>query len=262
MQNTPDPTASQQAVDPSRALWPTLTYRDAPTAIRFLVDALGFREVAVYPGGAPGTVAHAELRWPAGGGIMLSTAGTDVVRLPAGTGSVYLVTADTDALFERAVGRGAVVVREPADQDYGSRDAVVRDPEGVHWSFGGYTGADEGPHQEPAELERAAWRALSTSGAAATTFYAEVLDDAVTMLLPGAMVLRDREEILTSMAGEPWSEHHLEQLRTAHPTPGTAVVSYGVVARRGTVEYSALMSSTYVRRPAGWRLVHHQQTPR
>jgi hypothetical protein len=34
------------------------------------------------------------------------------------------------------------------------------------------------------------------------------------------------------------------------------------VARRDEQEYSALMSSTYVRREDGWKLVFHQQTPR
>jgi hypothetical protein len=44
---------------------------------------------------------------------------------------------------------------------------------------------------------------------------------------------------------------------------GGALVAYGVVARReGQPEYSALMASGYVRRPGGWRLAFHQQTPR
>jgi uncharacterized glyoxalase superfamily protein PhnB len=35
-------------------VWPTLFSRDAPTAIRFLIEAFGFEEAAVYPGEAPG----------------------------------------------------------------------------------------------------------------------------------------------------------------------------------------------------------------
>jgi hypothetical protein len=47
------------------------------------------------------------------------------------------------------------------------------------------------------------------------------------------------------------------------PTADTAVVTYSVVAQReGTPEYSALMSSVYVRRATGWKLAFHQQTPR
>jgi uncharacterized glyoxalase superfamily protein PhnB len=45
---------------------------------------------------------------------------------------------EPDALFERATGAGAEVVMEPTDQDYGSRDFTVRDPEGNLWSFGTY----------------------------------------------------------------------------------------------------------------------------
>jgi uncharacterized glyoxalase superfamily protein PhnB len=125
------------------AVWPTLRYADAPAAIRFLVEAFGFEEAAVYPGGAEGTVDHAELRWPAGGGVMLGTARDDGVlaSVPAGTGSIYVVTTAPDELFARACAAGATVIRPLTDQDYGSRDFTVRDPEGVIWSFGTYAGA-------------------------------------------------------------------------------------------------------------------------
>jgi len=124
-------------------VWPTLTYRDARAAIRFLVDAFGFEEVVSYPGADESTVSHAELRWPAGGGVMLGTARADsvIADLPPGTGSIYVVTEDPDALFERARAAGARVVQELHDTDYGSRDFAVRDPEGVYWSFGTYPGA-------------------------------------------------------------------------------------------------------------------------
>jgi uncharacterized glyoxalase superfamily protein PhnB len=124
-------------------VWPTLTYRDARAAIRFLVDAFGFEEVVSYPGTDESIVSHAELRWPAGGGVMLGTARADsvIADLPPGTGSVYVVTEDPDGLFERARKAGARVVQELHDTDYGSRDFAVRDPEGVYWNFGTYAGA-------------------------------------------------------------------------------------------------------------------------
>src|ERR1700716_292968 len=122
---------------------PTRTYRDARAAIRFLVDAFGFEEVVSYPGADESTVSHAELRWPAGGGVMLGTARADsvIADLPPGTGSIYVVTEDPDELFERARAAGARVVQELHDTDYGSRDFAVRDPEGVYWNFGTYPGA-------------------------------------------------------------------------------------------------------------------------
>jgi len=124
-------------------IWPCFAYRDARAAIRFLVEAFGFEESALHAADDPELVAHAELRWPGGGGVMLGSAsvGDALADLPAGAGAVYLVVDDPDAMFQRAVNAGATVVRPPRDEDYGSRDFVVRDPEGVYWSFGTYSGA-------------------------------------------------------------------------------------------------------------------------
>ena len=44
------------------------------------------------------------------------------------------------ACSRRCTGLGAEVVRELHDTPYGSRDFVVRDPEGNVWSFGTYAG--------------------------------------------------------------------------------------------------------------------------
>ncbi|MGH3319372.1 MAG: VOC family protein [Streptosporangiaceae bacterium] len=125
------------------SIWPGLRYTDAPAAIRFLVEAFGFEEAAVYHGETEDVVAHAELRWPGGGGVMLGTARPDssIADLPAGTGSIYVVTDEPDALYERAEAAGATVVQGLRDEDYGSRGFTVRDPEGVHWSFGTYAGS-------------------------------------------------------------------------------------------------------------------------
>ena len=124
-------------------VWPALRYRDARAAIVFLVDAFGFEEVVSHPGADESTVAHAELRWPEGGGIMLGSARQDSVisELPPGTGSVYVVTSRPDALYERAKAAGARIVQELHEEDYGSRGFTARDPEGVYWSFGTYDGA-------------------------------------------------------------------------------------------------------------------------
>lgn len=123
-------------------IWPALRYDDAHAAIRFLIDAFGFEQVAVYENGD--LVDHAELRRPGGGGVMLGSAGRSdsaIAELPAGTGSVYIVTDEPDALFKRATAAGATVVQGLRDEDYGSRGFTVRDPEGVLWSFGTYAGA-------------------------------------------------------------------------------------------------------------------------
>ena len=123
-------------------VWPVLAFRDARSAIRFLGDAFGLEPVAVHPEHGP--VVHAELRWPGGGGVMLSDAARPDGLLssrPTGAASVYLVTADPDGMFDRARAAGAEVVLGLRDEDYGSRGFTVRDPEGNLWSFGTYVGA-------------------------------------------------------------------------------------------------------------------------
>ena len=134
MTTTPEP--------PPPQVWPTLRARDARSLIRFLVDAFGFEETAVYGDGDH--VGHAELAWPNGGGIMLGSARTgpdDPWPLPPGGTGCYVVTDDVEALHARAVAAGAEVMYGPHDTDYGSREFAVRDPEGNQWSFGDYRGA-------------------------------------------------------------------------------------------------------------------------
>ncbi|MCP2329086.1 putative glyoxalase superfamily protein PhnB [Hamadaea flava] len=123
------------------AVWPVLRYQDGTAAIRFLVEAFGFTEKAVYEGDG-GVIDHAELTWPQGGGVMLSSrsAEGDEVRTSPGIGSVYLVTDQPDLLHDRAVAARAKIVRGLRDEDYGSRGFTARDPEGVLWSFGTYAG--------------------------------------------------------------------------------------------------------------------------
>ena len=126
---------------PPPTVWPAFRARDARGVIRFLVDALGFTETAVHGGGD--TVAHAELAWPPGGGVMLGSVRDDPDDpWPAVPGScaAHLVTDDVDAVHARAVAAGAEVVRPLADTPYGSREFAVRDPEGNLWSVGSYRG--------------------------------------------------------------------------------------------------------------------------
>jgi uncharacterized glyoxalase superfamily protein PhnB len=127
-----------------RFVWPCVNYRDAPAAITFLTGAFGFVSTATYTDEDDETIVHhAELLWPEGGGIMLGTADrpeSEFSQLPTGCASIYVVTAHPDAVFKRATGAGAEVVRDLVDEDYGSRGFSVRDPEGNLWSFGTYRG--------------------------------------------------------------------------------------------------------------------------
>ncbi len=139
------------ATDIAASVWPALRYVDAPAAIRFLVDAFGFTETLVVPGEADGVIAHAELAWPPGGAVMLGSTAYDEgvhAHLPAGAGSVYLVTDEPEALFDRAVAAGAEVAQGLRDEGHG-RGFTVRDPEANLWSFGTYGGASRPEVPQP-----------------------------------------------------------------------------------------------------------------
>ena len=128
---------------PAKTIWPALAYDDPLAAIRFLVDAFGFEERLVVPGEGEGGVAHAELVWPEGGGVMLGSAndGGDISARPTGSSWAYVVTDEPDRIHDRATAAGAKLLRELRDEDYGSRGFTVADPEGNVWSFGTYRGA-------------------------------------------------------------------------------------------------------------------------
>lgn len=141
-------TSTDDVTTSTPGVWVTLRARDARALIRFLVDAFGFEETAVYGDGD--RVDHAQLDWPLGGGVMLGSVrggDDDPWALRPGTAGAYVVTDDPDALTERARRAGAQVTREPVDTGYGSREAAFRDPEGNLWSFGTYRGE---PRRRPA----------------------------------------------------------------------------------------------------------------
>ncbi len=128
--------------------------------------------------------------------------------------------------------------------------------------MGSHEASDDLHGADPVELERRGWQALATSSHAAAAFYRDVLDANVAMLLPGGTMLDDRESVIRSMSGPPWSDYRLEDVRSLTLTGDVSVVIYGVTAQRARgPRYSALINSTYVRRSDGWKLAVHQQTP-
>jgi hypothetical protein len=116
-------------------------------------------------------------------------------------------------------------------------------------------------HDEVLELERAGWAALSVGGEAATSFYDEVLTEEPVFVLPGGLVLDDREAIIRSMGGAPWDHHALRGERLVPLGAAAVAVVYRAEAERGGEGYEALVTSTYVREDGPWRLAVHQQTP-
>jgi uncharacterized glyoxalase superfamily protein PhnB len=126
----------------TQTIFPALHFRDAHAAIEWLVRAFGFERRMVVDG-EDGAVAHAELVL-GDSMIMLGSVrppdagGYGAVAPPPGTASLYVVVADPDAAYARAVEAGAEIVTGLENTDYGSRGFTARDPEGNVWSFGTY----------------------------------------------------------------------------------------------------------------------------
>ncbi len=119
----------------TQTIFPSLRYRDAQAAIEWLQQAFGFEQHEVHTDGD--LIVHAELAYR-GSLVMMGSVKEDDFGSHEGEGWLYLVTEEPDGLFARATAAGAEVVRSLSDQDYGSRDFSVRDPEGNLWSFGTY----------------------------------------------------------------------------------------------------------------------------
>ena len=135
----------KRATHSHSTIMPALRYKDAPAAIDWLCQVLGFEKKAVYPG-PNGTVGHAELTL-GGGMIMLGSQKDDAYgrgfKSPGEVGGVetrsaYVVVADADAVYARAQAAGATIVRPIENMEYGSREFTVKDPEGHSWSVGTY----------------------------------------------------------------------------------------------------------------------------
>ena len=135
----------QSGIPPAPTVWHCLRCSDARAVIDWLVDALGFVETVSHVEG--GEIVHAELLWPEGGGVMLGDADRgpdDPHASPPGSGLAYVVTADSDVVYERAQAAGAEIVMEMHDTDYGDHGFSARDPGGTVWSVGQYRGQPVG----------------------------------------------------------------------------------------------------------------------
>ncbi|HEY1242803.1 MAG TPA: VOC family protein [Bryobacteraceae bacterium] len=95
--------------------------------IDFLKRAFGAEEMGVFEHG--GRVVHAAVR--VGNGVLEMGEPDDRTGIPSN--GFFLFVDDVDAAYERALAAGATAVRPPDDIPYGSRSAIVRDPEGYLW---------------------------------------------------------------------------------------------------------------------------------
>ncbi len=123
---------------------PGMRYRDAPAAIDWLCDVLGFERHLVVPN-EDGTIAHAQLTLGNGMIMLGSSQGSEFdgavgPSTPDGvlTQAAYIVVEDIKALYERVKAAGASIVMELDEQHYGGSLFAVRDPEGQLWNVGSY----------------------------------------------------------------------------------------------------------------------------
>lgn len=131
-------TGSPTTRTPAPTVWPTFQADDAHAMIDFLVDVVGFRRTAVHTEGD--LVAHAQLDWPEGGGVMLGSR-RETSGVAPGIASLYVVTDHVDEVHDRVRDAPGVTITRPLeDTEYGNHEFVMTDPEGNFWSFGTYRG--------------------------------------------------------------------------------------------------------------------------
>ena len=134
-----------------------LAVEDAARAIDWYVKAFGAKE-SVRMEAPGGKIGHAELEL-GDSRIMLADpfpqASTRPPKELGGTSAgVFLYVEDVDALVKQAVGAGATVTMEVADQFWGDRFGTITDPFGHVWSIA--THVEDVPPEEIVERGKAA----------------------------------------------------------------------------------------------------------
>jgi PhnB protein len=132
-------TAAQPIRDVIHTLTPYLAVQQAVELIDFVKQAFGAEELYRTPA-SPGNV-HAEVK-----------IGDSVVMIGGGSGletpspaALHLYVPDADAAYRRALEAGATSLYAPVDQDYGDREASVKDLAGNYWYIATHKGRQHVP---------------------------------------------------------------------------------------------------------------------
>jgi PhnB protein len=135
--------AVKAAPEGFHSITPYVVAHGAGKLIDFVKQAFGAEEV--FRMARPdGTIGHAEMR--IGDSMVEMGDGTDGSKpMPV---SLHLYVSDADAVYRRALEAGAASMHEPVDQEYGDREAGVKDPCGNHW----YIATHKGAHYVPEGL--------------------------------------------------------------------------------------------------------------
>lgn len=140
-------------VTPSLA--PHLVCAGAADAIEFYKNAFGAEEIMRLPG-PDGRLMHASVKINGTTVLLVDEMPEYGVLGPAKLGgtavTLHLVVPDVDAAVERAVNAGAIITMPVANQFWGDRYGVIKDPFGHSWSLA--TPLPDAPRTE-AELNEA-----------------------------------------------------------------------------------------------------------
>ncbi len=122
------------------AVTPYLVVSNAAEMIDFYKKVFGATETMRFKQ-PDGRVGHAELKIN-GAAVMLADEFPEMELLsPKSLGakrspvSIHLYVENVDEVYKKALGAGAVSLREPADQFYGERLAQIQDASGHSWSI-------------------------------------------------------------------------------------------------------------------------------
>jgi uncharacterized glyoxalase superfamily protein PhnB len=117
---------------PAATVIPVLVYPDVRAAVAWLTAAFGFVERVRI-----GEEHRSQMQVGRDGAVIVADVRGDQQppRASAVTHVIKVRVADVDALFERARSRGARVIQEPTEYEYGERECTVEDLGGHRWQF-------------------------------------------------------------------------------------------------------------------------------
>jgi uncharacterized glyoxalase superfamily protein PhnB len=117
---------------PATTVIPVLVYPDVRAAVAWLTETFGFEERVRI-----GADHRSQLRIGVDGAVIVADVRGE--RQPPQPGvvthEIKVRVADVDAQCERARARGARVLQEPIEYEYGERECTVEDLAGHRWQF-------------------------------------------------------------------------------------------------------------------------------
>ena len=138
-------------MDSKAKIIPSIRYKNCERAIEWLCEVFGFERHLIVPSDV-GSVLHAQLVYT-DCMVMLGSAHErdEIGRLNSSplelkgqnTATIYMIVDDADAHYKKALGKGAEIVFDVKDEDYGRRGYTCKDLEGHLWSFGTYNPWEE-----------------------------------------------------------------------------------------------------------------------